>query len=259
MTTSPAEPAVERRLGYGPPMQSLRGRKTAERVARQIVDHVKQAGLVAGDKLPGEAELVARYGVGRASLREALRILEVDGVVEIRLGPGGGPYLAEPGAQSLGQLASLHLQFAGGTYGDLMKARGLLEATIAEHAAAAASPEALERIKRVVAMEELELGGGVADVSFAAQFHRAISEATRNRVLALYSESLAIIVRTLTARTHLRHAFDTTLVHAAIAESISRRDPEAAGQLMTDHVRRYSDEIVNRQEPGFLDEVIAWL
>jgi GntR family transcriptional repressor for pyruvate dehydrogenase complex len=65
--------------------------KTSERVAAAIVSEIVSRGLGAGDRSPNEATMLERFQVGRASLREALRILEVHGLISLRSGPGGGP------------------------------------------------------------------------------------------------------------------------------------------------------------------------
>ncbi|MDT5076093.1 MAG: GntR family transcriptional regulator, transcriptional repressor for pyruvate dehydrogenase complex, partial [Mycobacterium sp.] len=69
--------------------------KISETLARDILHDILDRGLTAGARLPSEAELVASYGVGKSSLREALRLLEVNGVITIKTGPTGGPIVAE--------------------------------------------------------------------------------------------------------------------------------------------------------------------
>ncbi len=70
---------------------AVRPLKTSERVARDIVHDIAVQRLQPGDALPAEADMIGQYGVSRESLREALRLLEVQGLIAIRRGPGGGP------------------------------------------------------------------------------------------------------------------------------------------------------------------------
>jgi GntR family transcriptional repressor for pyruvate dehydrogenase complex len=68
-----------------------RSRKLAEIVAHELVAEIAKQGLTPGRVLPPEADMVRSFGVGRATIREALRLLEVQGLIAMRPGPGGGP------------------------------------------------------------------------------------------------------------------------------------------------------------------------
>src|SRR5262245_43750238 len=78
--------------------------KTSEMVARDVVHAIVTRGLRTGDKLPSEAAMLAEYGVSRESLREGLRLLEVQGLISIRRGPGGGPVVGRIDAANLGRI-----------------------------------------------------------------------------------------------------------------------------------------------------------
>src|SRR5262245_53560806 len=82
--------------------------KTAERVARDITRDIISGGLATGDSLPSEAAMLTQYGVSRESLREALRLLEVQGLIAIRRGPGGGPTVGSVDPANLGRISSLY-------------------------------------------------------------------------------------------------------------------------------------------------------
>ena len=86
-----------------------RAEKVPEMVARRILREIVDRGLTEGDRLPSEAVMLARFGVGRASLREALRILETHGLIRIKPGPQGGPVVTEPTAADYGQTTTLYL------------------------------------------------------------------------------------------------------------------------------------------------------
>src|SRR5207253_2483179 len=88
-----------------------------------------------GDKLPLESELLRHYGVSRASLREGMRLLEVQGLLSIRPGPGG-VVVGNADPASLGRTLTLHMHFLGATYDELMETCIWSEAMLAELAAA---------------------------------------------------------------------------------------------------------------------------
>jgi GntR family transcriptional regulator, transcriptional repressor for pyruvate dehydrogenase complex len=109
--------------------------KIAETVARRVVQSILDDGLVRGDKLPREAEMVDEYGVGRETLREALRLLETQGLITLRRGPGGGPVVAAAEAVNLGRIETLYFQMVGATYVELVEAWAFAEGVLAERAA----------------------------------------------------------------------------------------------------------------------------
>src|SRR5882762_9208682 len=80
-----------------------RAEKIPEILARRILRQITQKEMAAGDRLPSEAEMLAQFGAGRASLREALRILEIHGIIRIKPGPHGGPRVTDLTPSDFGQ------------------------------------------------------------------------------------------------------------------------------------------------------------
>ena len=93
------------------------------------------AGLQTGDGLPPEAAMLEHYKVSRESLREGLRLLEVQGLISIRRGPGGGPMVGTVDPANLGRVSTLFYHLAGATYRELFEAWVLAESMLAERAA----------------------------------------------------------------------------------------------------------------------------
>jgi len=112
-----------------------RTEKVAESIARQILQDIQRNHLEPGSMLPPENAMVERFGVGRGSLREALRILEVNGLVTLKPGPRGGPVVAAHDPGNFGQMMTLHLQSLGATYRQLLEARLEHEVVLARKAA----------------------------------------------------------------------------------------------------------------------------
>ena len=109
--------------------------KTSEVVAFAVARDIVEHGLTSGDRLPLEAEMVEQYRVSRESLREALRLLEAQGIVSIRRGPGGGPVVGTASSMNLARTMTLYFQLAGATYEELLEAWRMLEPLAAELAA----------------------------------------------------------------------------------------------------------------------------
>src|SRR5436309_7058418 len=108
------------RIRIGASDAVLRRLKTSESVARDIARDIMEAGLTTGDALPPEAAMLEQYGVSRESLREGLRLLEVQGLISIRRGPGGGPVVGIVDPANIGRVWTLFFYVAGATYEDLL-------------------------------------------------------------------------------------------------------------------------------------------
>jgi DNA-binding FadR family transcriptional regulator len=236
---------------------SRRAMKVAESVAHEIVRDL--AGQPVGTSLPGEAQMLAHYGVSRGPLREALRLLEVQGLIAIRPGPGGGPVLLGANPQSLGKMQSLHFNLIGATYAELIAARQVLEPQIARMAA--------DRVDRppLVALEPFVVVGGDLQEQIDAEyrtstrpFHAVVASLSGNPVLDVLVASLQQIIITRWRDLVLTDERRRDIVddHAEIARAILDGDGARAEQLMSDHLTRSTAATVIRG--GSDDVVVDW-
>src|SRR6266478_419143 len=127
-----AERSGQERLAW---LDIPRSGKISETIARDILDDIVVRKLPPGTMLASEAVMLDRYGVGRASLREALRILEIHGLIKIKPGPRGGPVVAEVTSSDLGRSATFFFHAVGATFADLLSARVAIEPMMARLAA----------------------------------------------------------------------------------------------------------------------------
>ena len=104
--------------------------KTASLVARQVCQQIVEGDLAEGDPLPSEADLMRRYGVSRAVLREALRLLEWDSYISVRRGPSGGATVTLPDVRVPARYCGLLMQVQGATLDDLDQALKVVEPEI---------------------------------------------------------------------------------------------------------------------------------
>ncbi|MFF0816895.1 FadR/GntR family transcriptional regulator [Rhodococcus sp. NPDC003318] len=239
----------------------LRPLKAAETVARTIVAEIQAKGLAPGDGLPSEAVMLEQYGVSRESLREGLRLLEVQGMITIRRGPGGGPIVGAVDAAHLGRVSTLFYNMAGATYGELFEAWVWAEAELADRAAS--NPDAELRVRRMepfLSAPDHDVDGLGPYVEEHAGFHHALAELAGNRVLALSLETYGQIVTHHVAvvddprnlRDVLTH--DHRNIAAAVAEGRRRR----ARSLMEAHLGGVVDYCRSRLSAS-LDSPIEWL
>src|SRR4051812_2370456 len=109
------------------PERRDRSDKVSEKIARRILRDIVARSIQPGTKLPPEALMLQRYDVGRASLREGLRILEVYGLIWIKPGPGGGPVVADVSSLDFGRGASFFYHAVSATLHDLVESRVFVE------------------------------------------------------------------------------------------------------------------------------------
>src|SRR6266508_2448071 len=170
-------------IAIGPSGALTRQLKTSEIVAREVVKDIIARGLQPGDSLPPEAAMLELYGVSRESLREGLRLVEVQGLISIRRGPGGGPVVGNVDPANLGRISTLYYHMAGATYAELFEAWVIAESIIAERAAR--NPDSEMRAK---AMSPYLDGGGYDApeelekfVDTHTGFHSAVAALVNNR------------------------------------------------------------------------------
>jgi DNA-binding FadR family transcriptional regulator len=235
--------------------------KISQVIASEIVREIIENDLQEGHRLPTEAELVEQFDVGRASIREALRVLEGYGLISIRQGQNGGPVVAALEPEDLSRSLAFHFQIAGATYGELIEARLVIEPVMARLAAERQSEEHLQQLKDVT---EREQQAGFEEEEYleaADAFHVVVSGMSGNRVLDRIGRSLrslyqARVVEGLPAlgaeqRPHNRE------VHLEIADAILAKDGDRAERLMDEHLREIADALSERT-PGLADDRIVW-
>jgi GntR family transcriptional repressor for pyruvate dehydrogenase complex len=237
-----------------------RAEKIPELLARRILREITQKNLGAGDRLPSEAEMLAQFGAGRASLREALRILEIHGIIRIKPGPHGGPRVTDLSPSDFGQTTTVYLQRAGADFQELLEARLVVEPVMARLAAQRLTPENAERI-RAAAEWGWEAVDASAEVWSAAteEFHTVVAGASGNRVLDLQASSLISIERNRVGPIfNDRKDRERTLrIHDRIAEAILGRDAVKAEELSRKHIQAVA-KVMEANLGHLLAEKIEW-
>ncbi|HEX8805280.1 MAG TPA: FCD domain-containing protein [Acidimicrobiales bacterium] len=242
------------------PATASRGTKLSERIARRILHDVTRRGLAPGDMLPSEAKMIAEYGVGRASLREALRILEINGLVTIKPGPGGGPVVGAVEPRGFGRSSTLYLHVLGATVGELVEARAVVEPVMARLAAEEADEAGRRRLRAVLAEgDAVGLDDDDAYHRVANEFHVLLLAPPGNRVLGLYAGALEGLFADRVSGGVLeppqrRVALDQ---HRAIGEAVLAGDGDRAEELARHHMVETSEGI-RRSHPGILHQRIDW-
>jgi GntR family transcriptional regulator, transcriptional repressor for pyruvate dehydrogenase complex len=213
--------------------------RVADDVVEQLRQRVAEQGLRPGDRLPSERELARQLGIGRTSLREGLRVLELIGFLEIR--PGRGVYLKEGAAAPLDRLIRSWVSKQRGAIRDLIELREATETKAAWLAAERASAGDIAALSQVV--EQLRAAAEANDtvrfVHADTQFHDLIARASGNGLLRRALASIAdetAWYRAATAQLG-RAALERSLAdHEEIFRAVAAHDAPAAGQAMQRHI-----------------------
>src|SRR5215472_1507624 len=156
-------------------------------MSTQIVVQVRDAlfakELRPGDFLGTEKDLAERFGVSRIVARDALRTLEAQGVVEIKVGSGGGARVAQGNARLFAEALAVQLDLTGVTTAEIMDAQRAIECLAAELAAENATADDIARLRSLLEAAEGLLDDVAAFTDNGRQFHLAVAEASHNRVL----------------------------------------------------------------------------
>lgn len=231
----------------------------APRAWRTVLDHLEreldEGRLGPGDRLPGERDLAARLGVGRSSVREAVRVLEVMGLVRTATGSGpsaGAMIVARPGG---GMATMLRLQTAAQAFGvdDVVATRVALEAAVVETlaAAAAAAPPAppLDAVRELLAAMEVDDLAPADFLALDARFHLALAEASGNQVVVAVMGGLRTAIEGYVQQGAARiDDWPTTArrlrdEHAALVAAVDAGDVGAARTCVRDHIHGYFQQI----------------
>lgn len=233
--------------------------KMAESVAHEIVRRICANNLTEGSQLPSEAEMLEEFGVGRGSLREALRILEVHGLISMKSGRHGGPVVATVSTQDFGRMSALYFQVGGMTLQELIEARISLEPLLAGKAARHAAEEPKMCRELLAAAKSTRLDDDAAYLSTSTGFHTLVGRMAGNSILFLLTHSLGALFheRFTTMLFPPERRPQVASDHDAIAQAICHGEVQQAEAAMREHVERYT-EYVAAQHPELLHEVVDW-
>jgi GntR family transcriptional regulator, transcriptional repressor for pyruvate dehydrogenase complex len=244
--------------GRGPVDEDTRQLKTSERVAYELVRGIVTTGLHVGDRLPDEATMLSQHRVSRESLREALRLLEVQGLITIHRGPGGGPRVAGVDPAHLARSASLYFHLSGATYDEVLETWLTIEPAVAEKVAGlpdrARVRETLEPF-----IDEDRTAAEPHGLATTTGFHATLAELGGNRVLGLVQQAVAHIVvdHVMLALDPVQDAETIERHHRALAVAIAAGHTHKARTLMAEHVGTVV-ETYRARSPKRLHEIVEW-
>jgi len=254
MTEQAVESAASRRRA-----RPARSRKTAMVIAQRIVEEISRRNFPPGSMLPPERDMLVKYDVGRGTLRESLRFLEMSGVITIKPGPGGGPVVCEPDSRDLAGSLGLFLQLHRTPFRAIVEVRQTMEPIIAAHAATHIDPEHLDRIRQSIEKMEANIDEEEAFLEENENFHELVAWASGNPVFALLIASLHWITdgSFLGVDYPEKRRRAVAVAHRKIYDALASGDADVARSTMQDHVDQFA-RYLEQYYPNVFDSPLRW-
>jgi GntR family transcriptional regulator, transcriptional repressor for pyruvate dehydrogenase complex len=229
-------------------------RVSVDRASQVIVEQirllVRNGRLKPGDRLPSERDLCERFGVSRVTVREALRVLEASGIVQIRVGARGGAFVTTPTSDRLGAGLADLISLSPITAADATEARMIFELGILPLVIERATEKDIDELDELVQSGEHALKDGTYTMSHSAAFHVRVAACTHNPAIEMIVQSFhgpllmslqeAQTAAPLMGRRGVRE-------HREYVDAIRQRDVEAARAVMTAHLKRTASRVKGRR------------
>jgi GntR family transcriptional regulator, transcriptional repressor for pyruvate dehydrogenase complex len=222
---------------------SLREPKMADRVATVLRKMFIRGDIAVGTMLPPESELMEQFGVSRPTLREALRVLESESLIQMQRGVRGGARVTSPTKQTLARYAGLILEYEGVTLKDVYDARATLEADMIRKLAAEQDPQTITALREALRPADEEITDEQSRVALA-EFHIAIATLCGNKTLQMVNEMLYHLIAKATrsmrpSGTRAEQAWKRSMkAHAQVVELIEAGDADGAVTFWRSHLER---------------------
>lgn len=218
------------------------------RASGDIVDQIKEqifeGRFAPGDRLPSEKELIEQFGVSRTTVREAMHVLESQGLVDIKVGAGGGAFVAVPSADPVNQVMSDLLRMHALSIRELVEARTVIETSIVTFASGRATPEDIKAMQDAIdEARAARAAGNLRFTPFSVRFHIALAAAAKNKVLLFTVNSFRTpFYQTLEKLLPDERMEDQAIEdHQRLLDAIVAHDAEKACQIMSEHLSYFEE------------------
>ncbi len=222
-------------------VEPIRATRTFEAATEHLTEAIERAGLRRGDRLPSEGDLAAALGISKPTLRQALRVLEMSGLLAVRRGKGGGivvtsdlvPVVAISSRVALEESAAI----------DTLRARRVLERAVVLEAVETATAADYAELEHTVDLLELHLGDRASVMRADAMFHRALVRACRNATIQAAMRGVARGLAPLRDAYAGGLASDeaTLAVHRRQLDAMRHRDLDTLDAVLDEHFRMLED------------------
>lgn len=225
--------------------------RTSDKIKSDLKQAILDGVYSPGDKLSPEIEIAKQYGVSKVSAREALRELEIEGLIVKKRGIFGGSFVAEPGAEKIVDVVNNAFLFGGVTVTDLAEFREILEPGLAKLAAKRRTDDDLAVMEEYIAAIHHSIEQGDPDQTKAIGFHKLIADACHNRFISgLMAGLVHVFQRVLDKEPDLETARMDIRFNELFYEHIKAGNGEKAELVMKQHFDALEEIIRQRRQNG---------
>jgi DNA-binding FadR family transcriptional regulator len=225
---------------------AVRPARASSDVIAQIRRAIFSGRYQPGDRLSTERELARQFGVSRVTVRDALRALEASGLIRVKVGGQGGPYVAQPDVSHVSESLGTHLRLSGTSFRELAEARLALETTAARLAAERATEEDLDRLRSAIRGPLRPSQTATASLDF----HTALVKAAHNGALLVMFAATRALIQEAFDELHAQQpdmADAARTAHQALYDAIAGRDADTAVGIMRAHLYEFADRAERAQ------------
>ena len=226
-------------------LKDFQRQRLYEAVAEELKSHISRARLQEGDKLPSEPELCGQLNVSRTTLREAIRLLQTIGILEVKR--GRGTYVRKHNVEEYLNHAMPPTLTAVDEIVNLVEVREALEVLAVQLAVERRTEEHLESLKKQLESDREKMARGEYDVEDDLQFHRIVFDATNNEILHTLISIIEKLMNTVQdGRLDLERGQATLAEHTAIYEGLRDRELSKAVRMARAGIRGTGDAILRQ-------------
>lgn len=217
-----------------------------EDICSQVREQVARGVLRPGDKLPAERELAEQLGSSRTAVREALRSLEMAGLVELRKGVKGGAFIREGDPEVVTRSFGDMVNLGRISLENLTESRVIIQDAVVRLACERGTMADFDELEKSIERTWLltQQNRWEERTAQLLNFYRLLAQATRNEVLVILVDAVTDIVARIVARDETIPRVETVKVHLEIVRCLRRRDADKAVKLMTRHLTVLNDHLL---------------
>lgn len=221
----------------------LSSKRLTDQVADQLREYILKNKLDSSQRLPSDAELAKTLHVSVGTVREALHLLEHDGIVKIKKGPGGGIFVLNSSHLKLVEKTFFSLCWDEVPFEVLLEARIAIEDRIARLSAVRATEEDLKVLRNNIKEMEKAINNIIIFIRKDTDFHVSLAQAAKNQVLLIFMNTLKEIHNRVISYETLDKSLSLKAIefHWAIYQAVSKHDEEEAAQTMRAHLKYFGD------------------
>jgi GntR family transcriptional repressor for pyruvate dehydrogenase complex len=249
--TRPAEnPFSTRNEDSASLFTKVRPRRGFEYISEQIRDAVASGQLTPGSRLPAEREMAEIFGVSRQGVREALRGLEMSGLVESKPGVSGGVFIREGDPEVVTRAVNDLASLGALSSESLFEARVLLTSDIIRLAGQRATEDDFRKMEEDIAVfdqQEANTGAGARRTVRITNFYTLLAEASHNEVLVMLMNSLTEIVQLRLNKIGPEPLTDVATMRRKFVKNLRAGDTEKAVTAMADHLKRVERRLIEKE------------